>query len=220
MLPDLAMELSVWYEGEFRTEPNRYGFNGDRNVEAASHLFWGRGLLTYTLPELKHNFGVSVTAGTGLNLDRFSAYRLGGNLPLSSEFPLSLPGYYYQELSAQSFVLLVGSYSIPLDSKQRFRVNATVATGWVNYLEGLGQPGNWNTGVGGGIIYRSPSDSWQVALAYGYGVDAIRSDGRGGQSVSILVQFDLDRTKRRLVDPSDNVPRSGGMQHFLRGVFR
>jgi len=220
MLPDLAMELSVWYEGEFRAEPNRYGYNGDRTVESSSHLFWGRGLLTYAVPEQKHNFGVSLTAGSGLNLDRFSAYRLGGNLPLSSEFPLSLPGYYYQELSAQSFVLLAGSYSIALDAKQHFRASVTAATGWVDYLDGLSQPRNWNSGVGGGLVFRSPSDSWQVAVAYGYGFDAIRGDDRGAQSVSILVQFDLDRVKRRLFDPSASVPRSGGMQHFFRGIFR
>ena len=33
-----------------------------------------------------------------MEADRFSTCRLGGLLPLASEFPLSLPGYYYQEI--------------------------------------------------------------------------------------------------------------------------
>ena len=58
-------------------------------------------MLAYTLPELKHSFYVSVTAGTSVHADRFSAYRLGSLLPLVAEFPSPLPGYYYQEISAQ-----------------------------------------------------------------------------------------------------------------------
>ena len=104
LFPALAMEISAWYEGEFRTGTGTYGY-GDRSLVPASHLFWGEALLAYTLPELKHSFYLSLTAGTSINADRFSAYRLGSLLPLVSEFPLSLPGYYYQEISAQEFVL-------------------------------------------------------------------------------------------------------------------
>jgi hypothetical protein len=220
MLPDLAMEMSIWYEGEFRTDPNAYGFSGDRDLNASSHLFWGRALLTYTMPQLKHSFAVNLTAGTGTDLDRFSAYRLGGNLPLAAEFPLSLPGYYYQELSAQSFVLVGGSYNIPLDAKRRWQMALTASSAYVNYLDGLEQPGHWNSGAGGGIIYRSPTDSWQIALAYAYGFDAIRKDDRGAQSVSILLQFDLDRTRRRFFDPTENLNRSRGLQGIMNNIFR
>ena len=220
MLPQLAMELSVWYEGEFRGKPGRYGFDGDRALEHDSHIFWARALLTYTLPESKHSFGLNLTAGTGTEMDRLSAYRLGGNLPLYSEFPLSLPGYYFQELTAQSFVLLGGNYNLPLDPKQNWWLTASAATAYVDYLQGLEQPRRWNSGVGGGIVFRSPSDSWQVAIAYGYGVDAIRSDGHGAQSVAILLQFDLDSTKRRFFDPTDNIGRSRGLQSIMRTIFR
>lgn len=74
-----------------------------------------RGLFAYTLPELKHRFAVNLTLGTSVDADRFSAYRLGGFLPLSGEFPLNLPGYYYQELSARRFALIGGNYALPLD---------------------------------------------------------------------------------------------------------
>ncbi len=120
LAPDLGMELSAWYEGQYRVNHGRYGFNGDREVEAASQLLWGRALLAYTLPKSKDNFMVSITAGTSAEVDRFSAYRIGGVLPLASEFPLSLPGYYYQELSARRFVLGNGTFYMPLDAQKRW----------------------------------------------------------------------------------------------------
>src|SRR5688572_16577311 len=220
MMPELAMEMSVWYEGEFRTDPGSYGFAGDRQLEESSHLFWARAMLTYTLPKLKHNFGVNVTTGTGIDTDRLSAYRLGGNLPLYSEFPLSLPGYYFQELTAQSFVLMGGHYHLPIAPKHNWRIGASATTAHVDYLDGLGQPNHSNSGVGAGIVYRSPSDSWQIALGYGYGIDALRDGDRGAHSMSILLQFDLDRTKQRFFDPSANMNRSRGLQSIIRNVFR
>lgn len=220
MQPDLAMEVSAWYEGEFRSKPGPYGFAGDRTVTRNPNLFWGRALLAYTLPEWKHNFGLNITAGTGADLDRLSAYRLGGNLPLYSEFPLSLPGYYFQELTARSFFLIGGNYSLPLDPNQRWRIAASASVARVDYLDGLEQPGHWHSGVGGGLVYRSPSDSWQVAVAYGYGFQAFRNGDRGAQSLSILVQFDLDRTRQRFFDPTANINRSRGLQSIMRTIFR
>ncbi|HUR47041.1 MAG TPA: hypothetical protein VMZ27_14275, partial [Candidatus Saccharimonadales bacterium] len=108
MRPDLAMEVSAWYEGQFRTGSGNYGYAGDRKVNPDSHLVWMRGLIAYTLPERKDNIALTLTLGTSFSVDRFSAYRLGGVLPLVSEFPLSLPGYYYQEINARQFVLLAG----------------------------------------------------------------------------------------------------------------
>ena len=51
LFPELAMELSGWYEGVFRAESGTYGFKGDREVEPGTHLFWGAAALSYTLPE-------------------------------------------------------------------------------------------------------------------------------------------------------------------------
>jgi hypothetical protein len=220
MQPDLAMEISLWYEGEFRAKPGAYGYGNDRELEENPNLFWGRALLAYTMPELKHSFGVNLTAGSGTQLDRMSAYRLGGNLPLYSEFPLSLPGYYFQEITARAFFLLGANYSLPLDANQRWRIAASGSVARVDYLDGLEQPGNWHSGVGGGIVYRSPSDSWQIALAYGYGFQAIRDGDRGAQSLSILVQFDLDNTRRRFFDPTVNINRSRGLQSIMKNIFR
>lgn len=220
MLPEVAMELSGWYEGDFRMAPGDYGYANDRQLNGDAHLFWARGLLTYTLPKLEHTFGVSVTGGGALNVDRLNSFRLGGNLPLNSEFPLSLPGYYFQELSARSFALMGLSYALPLGPSQRWRISTAAATAYVDYLPELAQPGHWHTGVGGGLVYRSPSDSWQVAVAYGYGFQAMRTAGRGAQSLSFLLQFDLDRTRRRIFDPTGEIEQSRGLQQILRNVFR
>ncbi|MHB8520407.1 MAG: hypothetical protein ACYDH9_06580 [Limisphaerales bacterium] len=196
LLPSLAFELSAWYEGQFRSDSGRYGFSGDRAVEPNSHLIWGRALLAYTLTNSQQSFQVSMTAGTSMNADRLSAYRLGGMLPLVAEFPLGLPGYYVQELSAREFMLWSGQYSVALDRANRWNLTGFAATAVVDYLPGFEQAGDWNSGIGGGITYRSSSQTWQVMLAYAYGLDAIRSHGRGAQTISLLCQIDLEARHR------------------------
>ncbi len=214
ILPDLAMELSVWYEGLFRRAPDRYGYDRDREVNGSTHLYWARGLLAYTLPESKQQFGLSLTAGTSVDIDRFSAYRIGGVLPLVSEFPLSLPGYYFQELSATRFVLLNGDYRLPINPAKTWFALAYGATSLMDYTPGLEQPGHWNSGVGGGIMYQSPSKAWKVILGYGYGIDAIRSHGRGANSIGIICQFDLEANRGD--QPSDSHP--GINPNITKGV--
>lgn len=200
LFPALAMELSVWYEGLFRSNPNDYGFNtnpggtfhGDRQMESSSHLFWSAAALSYTLPESKQNFFARLVAGTTVNADRLSAYRLGGFLPLVAEYPLSLPGYYYQEFSARQFVLLNTSYLLPIAPNQRWNLNFTAATAVIDYVPGTGQAGNSVSGVGGGILYRAPSDKFRFIVNYGYGINANRDGGHGASSIGILLQIDLD----------------------------
>src|SRR5581483_5835035 len=134
--------------------------------------------------------------GTSIDPDRFSAYRLGGGLPLSSEFPLLLPGYYYQEISARTFVAVTGEYSMPLDSEQRWSLNTIGTVARVDYAPGLSQPGQTHSGVGVGLGYNSKSGGWHVVASYGYGFQAMRSTGRGAQSVGILCQIDLEARQR------------------------
>lgn len=192
ILPELAMELSAWYEGQFRSSPGLYGYARDRELNEDSHLFWARALFAYTLPESRHNFSVSITSGASLNADRLSAYRLGGVLPMGAEFPLNLPGYYFQELTAKRYLLMDGQYTLPLDTAKCWFITGFAGTGLVDYLPGLEQPGHWHSGAGGGITYESPKRSWMVILGYGYGFDAIRGDERGAQSVGLFCQFDLE----------------------------
>ena len=191
LFPPLAMELSVWYEGHVRSDSGTYGINGDQELRGHSHLFWTEAALAYTLPKSQQSFYVRLTAGTSVDADRLSVYRLGGFLPLIAEYPLSLPGYFYQEISARQFVLLNVNYLLPLDKEKRWNLDVNAASAFVDYLPGEAQPGNWLNGVGGGILYHSPSDRWKIMLDYGYGIDAIRTHGRGANSLGVLVQFDL-----------------------------
>ena len=215
LFPSLAMELSVWYEGYYRLGSGSYGFAGDRAINPFSHLFWIQTLLAYTLPESQQNFYINLTAGTSVDADRFSAYRLGALLPLVSEFPLSLPGYYFNEISARNYVLLGANYIVPLDPKHRWNINFTGTTAVVDYLSGLAQKGNWHSGVGAGLLYQSPS--LKVMLGYAYGIDAIRSQGHGAHSIGVLLQFDLGHARQALLNP-EQPNRWRGFQKVL-GVF-
>jgi hypothetical protein len=194
LFPRLAMELSAWYELEHRTDDGRYGFSGDRRLDATSHRFFGRAQLNYTLPRSEHNMMVGLMGGAVLDADRFSAFRVGGALPLTSEFPLYLPGYFYGELSTKDFGLAYGLYSIPFGPAKRWNVMAIAATALVDYVDGLEQPGHWNSGVGGGLGYAAKDRRWRVVATSTYGIDAIRSDGRGGINAGMMFQYNFGKT--------------------------
>ncbi len=215
--PELAMELSVWYEGQFRLSPGSYGINRDRTLRSQSHLFWARALLAYTFSESRQNFLVSVTTGTSASTDRFSAYRIGGFLPLASEFPLTLPGYYYQEFSATRFALLNVNYSVPLDPANRYFVTAVASTSIMSYLSGIHQKGSVNSGVGGGFGYHSPSGAWKILVDAGYGIDAVRNHGRGAETLGILMQLNLGKVPHMdYVNPNEQNGLIRGLGNFLK----
>jgi len=85
----------------------------------------------------------------------------------------------------------------------------------VEYLPGLEQPGNWHTGIGAGVLYKSRS--FKVMVGYAYGVDAIRSEGRGAHSIGVLMQVDWAQTRDLLFNP-ESPNRWRGWQRIL-GVF-
>jgi hypothetical protein len=197
LAPNLAGEFSLWYEGQYRTDPGSYGFDGDRRIREFSHLFWARMLFAYTLPESQRHFEVSLTAGSSLNADRLSAYRLGSYLPLIGEFPLSLPGYHIDEISADQFLLLSGQFHQPINDASTWNVLAFGSVGVVDYLSGLEQPGHWHSGLGGGVIYQSPSGAWHVSTTYAFGISAMRERGRGAHTLTLLLEYDLDALRRK-----------------------
>jgi hypothetical protein len=192
------MELSVWAESLNRGNSGEYGFNRDRDVHATAALFYTHAYFAYTFKR-GDNLSLSLTAGESVDADRFSAYRLGGVLPLIAEYPLILPGYYYQEISADRFVLFNGRYAVALDEKKRWQFAFMASTAVVDYLKGLEQRGDWHSGVGGGLAYTSVSEIWKVALSYGYGFDALRDNDRGAHVIGVVLQYDLEKwlAKRR-----------------------
>lgn len=221
LTPNAALELSAWYEGDFRANSGHYGLAGDRKTEAQSHLFWGRALFAYTIPDRGDYFSVSFTAGTSLNADRLSGYKLGAALPMSAEFPLSLPGYYFQEITARQFVLMGGLYTLPLDARKRWSVTGFAATAVVDYVGGMSQPGDWHSGVGGGLGYLSENKVWEISLGYAYGVDAIRTGGRGAHTIGFAAQYDLEarRTHKKATEPDVGPEKSRGLERLFRGIF-
>jgi hypothetical protein len=195
LFPSLAMELSIWAESINRGNSGGYGFSGDRDVTTSLGRYYAHAYLAYTF-ERGDNFSIAITAGESTDSDRLSAYRLGGMLPLVAEYPLIIPGYFYQELSAKRFVLFEGRYAFTLDSRERWQVYATAATAVMDQLSETRQGGNWHSGVGGGIAYRTESDVWKVGLTYGYGIDARRNDEHGAHVVGLFVQMDVERWLR------------------------
>jgi hypothetical protein len=214
MHPPLALEASVWFQNELRDNTGPYGFDGDRELKKQQHLAWGRVLGTYTLPEQKLRLGLGVTMGTSVDADRFGAFRLGGFLPMSSEFPLDIPGYYFQEISAERFVLFNGQFTVPLDAAKRFHLGALGAIGVVDYLPGMEQSGDIHSGIGGGLVYRSKSGVWELCATYGYGFNAVRSHGMGAQAIGILCQIDLEARQQH----TSTTPPPRVSPHKSRGL--
>jgi hypothetical protein len=111
---------------------------------------------------------------------------------MSAEFPLMIPGYYFQELSAERFVLLNGEYSVPLGRTSRW--DATLFGGMANldYFEPLKESEHWHRGIGLGISYTSRDSSWHWTLGYARGIDALRGEHRGADTIGLILQYDLE----------------------------
>ena len=207
LYPDLGMELSVWYERQWRLTDDAYGFNDDRRINPGVNLCWLYGGINYTFKKSGQQINFAVTAGGSTDADRFSAWRLGGVLPLISEFPLVLPGYYYEELTAKRFVHLYAAYDIPLDPAQRFKFRLEAASANLDYLPGFEQNDHWQTGAGCGLTFAPKKKNFQIVLRYGYGFNAIRDGKEGAHSVGVLFQYDFGRQKKhedKATQPIDN----------------
>jgi len=159
-----------------------------------------------------------LTAGTSASADRLSAYRIGGFLPLASEFPLIIPGYYYQELSCTRFALLNARYSVPIDPDKRFSLTAVASAAVMTYLPGESQGGS---SIGRRRRHRLPVKVRHVADAAGLRVriNAVRDHGRGAETVGLLMQLDLEPALSKYFNPSDNEGILRGLSTFMRGVF-
>lgn len=205
-LPHRAGELSLWYEGRYRLNPGAYGYDGDRRVNPNSHLFWSRALVAWPFPGGRR-LSASLTGGTARNPDRLSSFRLGGVLPLAAEFPLSMPGYFYEEISAREFGLLNLAWMRPLSADQKTWLGTlTGAAAVVEYTPGLGQPQKWHTGVGAGLGY--VGKALQSFVEYGYGFNALRRGSKGAHSLTVRVQFDFLKAGTPIIEP----------EHLERGI--
>jgi hypothetical protein len=195
LYPNLGMELSVWYQRVWRLDAAPYGIDDDRNLNPDVDLYWAHGEINYTFKKSGQRLSFAATAGGSANADRLSAWRLGGDLPLIEEYPLVLPGYYYEELTAQRFVHLYAAYDFPLLPSQTLKFRLEAATANVEYLPGFDQSGPWQSGAGCALTFAPKEKNYQIVLRYGYGFNALRHGEPGAQSVGLLFQYDFEAHK-------------------------
>ena len=195
LTPTLAMEVSAWYELEKRTDPGDYGYNNDRHLNSTSQRLFARTQMHFTTFHDQHYVVAGLQGGAAFDSDRLSCFRMGGVLPYTKEFPLEIPGYYFQEISAQDYGLAYVRYAIPFGPAKSWSVGAGYTIAVVKYQEGMGQPGSINSGIGSVIGYSAPSRKWKILGIFGYGFQAERSDGRGGYSLGCAFQYNFGKTK-------------------------
>lgn len=215
----VAFEMSLWYQTYLRERADTYGFNDDRAFEKNPHLFWGRTFLKYTFEESQRYFDIGLTLGASMDSDRFSAYRLGGFLPFVAEFPLNIPGYYFQEISAEKFGLLNAEYSFPFTPSKNWRITFYGAAAIVDYLDSHEHNDQFHAGLGGGLTYVSPRGAWFVSMVYGHGFRAMRKEEHGANQVGILFQYDFDAVQKfrfRRFDPDVTPYSSRGGERLFR----
>jgi hypothetical protein len=196
LYPDLGLELSVWFERDWRLDSQEYGFENDRSISPNVNLYWLYAGLNYAWTNSGQKISFAFTAGGSTGADQLGAYRLGGVLPLVSEFPLILPGYYYEELTATGFEHFYGAYGIPLDPEHRWEFKLEAATAHVDYLNGYQQSSDWQTGVGGGLNFAPKNKNFEIVLRYGYGFNALRDGKEGAQSIGLLFQYNFEARKK------------------------
>ncbi|OGR84224.1 MAG: hypothetical protein A2901_06720 [Elusimicrobia bacterium RIFCSPLOWO2_01_FULL_54_10] len=219
LFPRLGMEISAWYQGEFRLADGTYGFAGDRRLNKNVHQFWSWSSLDYTFPKYNHNLNLTMALGTGLYQDRLNVHRLGGRLPFIAEFPLDLPGYFFQEISAKDFALFGSKYLMPLGKTSKWGLSFFGNHAQVNYLDGLEQPDRGHTGVGTGISYVSTNNKWKIHMDYLYGLHAMRADKRGAHAIGLLVQYDIAASQRgieKVYEPEMSPKKSKGFDRTFR----
>jgi hypothetical protein len=188
LLPDVALEASIWHETAYRQDAGRYGLP-ERPLETHrfTHNTWGilGGILTLART---HTASLFVTAGTAAGVDPFSAFRLGSALRFRDEFPWVLHGYFTDEIFARTALLVNLSYRFPVipgTDRVRLQLNADYAR--VDYLTGHDLPRRDLRGVGADLAI-DVSDRITLVLGYGYGVDAPRGGGFGGHQASVLLE--------------------------------
>jgi hypothetical protein len=188
LLPKLALEVSAWYEASYRTDPSSFGFPERReSLESLTQRAWGRMAAVFA-PLEGHTVELTVTAGLSKDVDLLSSFRMGSALPFRSEFPLILHGYFVEEVFAKRFWLVNASYRFPAWPGSRsvsIRVSGDLAG--VDYIAGHELPRNRLGGAGLDLsIAFTPRVT--AVVGYGYGFDAPRNGGFGGQMAHALIE--------------------------------
>ncbi len=189
-----AGEVSAWWLSQRREHSDPYGYDGDRVAQGQTNLYWTRILFNYRMKN-GTRLGGGTSFGGGTDVDRFSAYRLGGMLTLNSEFPLILPGYFAQEIAARQYAHAWVRAGFPVDDGRRFVVNVFAAGASITPVTGTDAGGAQHLGVGTGVEFVPRKAALRGMLSYGYSPTAERAGGRGGQGVALSVELNFEAPK-------------------------
>lgn len=191
LFPDLALELSIWYETSYRDRAGSYGLPERRQeLEHLTQRAWGRfgGIFKVTPAQTLSTFA---TAGTSEDADSLSSFRLGSSLRLRSEFPMVLHGYYIDEVFARRFWLVNVSYRLPIwPGTDRLSLQLAFDYARVDYLRGHALPRHGLRGLGADLSIKV-TKRLTVEFGYGYGLDAPRNGGFGGHEAHMALEVKL-----------------------------
>lgn len=185
-----ALEASLWFEERMREKPGSYGYAGDRAVRRNINMVWMRALIVMP-PEAGVRASGGFGIGGGSRLGRLAAYRLGGMLTQSAEFPLIIPGYFNQEIVANEYGHAWARVGIPLDEGRRFSVNLLAAVASVSPVRGTEPGGVIHEGFSSGLEFSPRTAALHGELSYGYSPSAVRGNHRGGHSVAMTFEIDF-----------------------------
>lgn len=185
-----ALEASLWAEARVRDKPGTYGYDGDRTVARSVKLVWSR--LQFSLPG-PYDTRVSggLNAGTGGSVGRLSAYRLGGMTTQTAEFPLMIPGYFAQEISARRYFHAWAHTAVPFRGSDRFFLDLAAAGASVAPVYGTDPGALRHVGFSAGVALAPKNRGLNALLAYGFSPTAYRGSGRGAHAFSLSVELDF-----------------------------
>lgn len=185
-----ALEFSLWAEKRVRDKPAAFGYGDDRVLSRSVNLLWGR--LHASLPgPWGTRVGAGLNAGTGGHIGILSAYRLGGMTTQTSEFPLVLPGYFTQEISARRFVHAWGRTAVPFPGSKRFFIDLAAGGASVAPIPGTDPGAARHIGFSTGVSYAPKRGGLHGQVAYGFAPTALRGTRRGAHSLALSVEIDF-----------------------------
>ena len=188
LLPDAALEVSLWHAVSYRDAAGRYGL--PERPQETLHLTqrtWIRA--GEILPLGGTQASMFLNAGVAEDTDALSAFRLGGGLRLRAEFPLLLHGYNVDEILARGYWLANVSYRFPIwPGQDRVHLELMGDYARVDYVRGHRLPHSGLAGVGANLSF-ALTKRMTLVVGYGYGVDAPRNHGFGGHEASTLFEF-------------------------------
>jgi hypothetical protein len=188
LFPAGAAEVSLWQGVSYRQHAGTYGLpDQPQETEHLTLQTWTRVGLTY--PLWGGHASAFVNAGIAEDTDSLSTFRLGGGLRMRAEFPLLLHGYYVDEVFARRFVLANLSYRFPIwPGQDRVQLEVLGDYARVHFLAGHRLPRSNLAGVGVNLSWAVTKDVTLV-VGYGYGINAPRDHGYGGQELGVLLEF-------------------------------